>query len=129
MAYEFKPNPFETPEADKAANLARVKAQRDALDEIRGYGSDGVVVDAVSEFGLKAMDASEKAAEGFTNAASDLGTLAVTAPSVIKEKRAGRHNSETSGTLYPNPVVRVGKGTSVIATSKATVRDSRIAKS
>lgn len=96
MAYEFKPNPFETSEADKAANLARVKAERDALDEIRGYGSDGVVVDAISEFGLKAMDASEKAAEGFTNAVSDLGALAVTAPSIAIEKVGARKHADVN---------------------------------
>lgn len=88
MAYEFRPNPFEASPEAKEANLARVKAERDALDETRGYGSDGVVVDAVSKFGLKAMDTGEKAAEGFSNAASDLGTLAVTGPSVLRERRS-----------------------------------------
>jgi len=82
MARNIQPNPFETSEADKAVNLARVKAERDAKDEVRGFGSDGPVVEALSDFGLKAMDVGEVATQGFVNAADDLTTL----PGTLREK-------------------------------------------
>ncbi len=82
MAREIEPNPFATSEADKAANLARVKAAREANDEVRGFGSDGPVVEAASDFGLKAMDVGERATEGFMGAVEDLTTV----PSTIREK-------------------------------------------
>ncbi len=82
MSYEFKANPFETSPEQKNANLARVKAERDALDGVRGFGSDGPVVEALSGFGLRAMDAGEQATEGFVNAVEEVATL----PRTIKDK-------------------------------------------
>ncbi len=52
----MKPNPFETSPEQKALNLDRVRAERERLDEVRGWrGSDGVVLDAFSDFGSRAL--------------------------------------------------------------------------
>jgi hypothetical protein len=91
MAYEFEPNPFETSEADKAANLARVKAAgRDELDRISG-GSDGIILDGINRvIGQGQMERMEEPVEqiakGFGEAAGDLGVLAVTGPSLAAKK-------------------------------------------
>lgn len=95
MARIFKPNPFETPEADKATNLARVKAAgRDELDRLSG-GSDGVILDGINRaFGIGQMDRMEEPVEkmtrGFVEAAKDLGVLAVSGPSIVIEKIQSR---------------------------------------
>jgi hypothetical protein len=88
MRKDMPANPFAASEADKAANLAQVKTHREELDEIRGtHGSDGPLVDAISKFGLRAMDRGEEISAGFEHAAEDLGVLAVTAPQTIREHR------------------------------------------
>lgn len=82
MGYIFEPNPFKTKPDQKAANLERVRAEREAKDEIRGFGSDGPIVEAVSDFGLRAMDVGEQAIDGFINAAEEAATI----PGTLREK-------------------------------------------
>lgn len=82
----MKANPFETSPEQKAANLARARADRDALDEVRGFGSDGPVMEAMSGFGLRAMDVGEHAVEGFMDAAGDAATL----PGTLRIKLGSR---------------------------------------
>ena len=75
-------NPFATSEAQKAANLAHVRRERDALDEIRGFGNEGVLMETAMDVGEKLMDVGEQATESFERAVEDLGTLAAASPSI-----------------------------------------------
>lgn len=91
MSYEFRANPFETSSADKAANLARVQAEREALDEIRGFGNPGVVGGIINNtIGERPMDshtAHEAAERAFGDPNAIIGGLAAGAAELPKSIR------------------------------------------
>lgn len=84
-------NPFETPKEVREANIARVKAKREALDEVRGFGNPGVIGDAINNtIGERIMDSesvTDVADRVFEDPNATLGSLAVSVTAPIR----GRH--------------------------------------
>ncbi len=91
MMREFKANPFEL-------SVEEMRAKRDVIDRQReefyaehgAHGSDGVIIDALSDTGNRWMDNTEEAILGAIEGLQNLGTLAICAPGIIRDKLSGK---------------------------------------
>lgn len=84
-------NPFETPEETRKANIARVKTEREDMDEVRGFGNAGVVGDAINKtIGERIMDSETVTGaveRTFEDPNATLGSIVISVTSPIRERR------------------------------------------